>query len=196
MKSLEPGAAGRPLAVELFLDGADTLRSVACHTLYVVPTPLLHSPAVADLGYRFDATPRVLPMVPVFTRDHQPCEPGIAKLVEMIERRMRYAGVDPAFDSPETMRRLAIASGGYVRNLVALARSAVVGSGHLPVTGDFVADAIRDDRNAAELAAARADLQEALREVAQTQRIQNTTAYLELLENFLLSKIRDRVESL
>ena len=192
MQSLEPGPSGRPLAIELFIDLADTLRSVACHTIYVVPTTLLHSTAVNDIRNRYDAPPRILPMVPVFTRDRQPFEPGIAKLIEMLERRTQYAGVEHTFDSKETMRRLAIISGGYVRNLMALANSALISADRLPVTSEFVDDAIFDERDMATRAANRTDLQEALREVAQTQNVQNTPAHLELLANFLVLEYYER----
>jgi len=191
MQSLEPGSSGRPLEIELFIDAADTLRSVACHTIYVVPTTLLHSTAVSAIGARFDAPPCVLPMVPVFTRDRKSDEPGIAKLVEIIERRMRY-GVENVFDSPETMHRLVLASGGYVRNLIAMARQALSTVERLPATNDDIQNAIFADRDAATRAVSRPDLEAALREVAQTQNIQNIPAHLELLANFLVLEYYER----
>lgn len=112
------------------------------------------------------------------------------KLVEALRRRLIAAGVESAFDSDATVKRLCAASGGYVRSLMALAREATTRSPALPITSAAVEQAIRHSRNNY-LRAISQSYWPLLREVARTKKIGDSEQYLQLLSNLAVLEYCD-----
>ncbi len=130
----------------LFLDAGDHLRGLACDVIYTLPPAALYALTGTRLSTIFGSQPQMLPMIPVARRSIGEDENGIAKPVETIDRRLREAGTtrDQAFDSEDTVKRLCIASGGYLRSLMTLAQTASNYVNDLPITRDAVEQTIRD----------------------------------------------------
>jgi hypothetical protein len=141
--------SGRTSMDSLFVDHAHLLASLACHVVYTIPPTLLHSPSGADLGSRYGGEVVILPAIPVTTRSGEPYKPGIRKLIEVVERRVTAVGLslEKVFDSRATVHRACVASGGLLRGLLALVRTAITYGDALPVTSQAVEMAIRDARD-------------------------------------------------
>jgi hypothetical protein len=104
---------------DVFLRNADVVR-LPCHVVYpVAPFMIQFS---GELGALYDAEPVVLPMVRVRRRDENVDGAGVDGMLDAL----RLRGLDTAFDSDETARRLVLASGGYVRDLLRLVREAIM----------------------------------------------------------------------
>ncbi len=95
---------------DLFIRHAEQLRAPQCHIIYTVPISLAYN---ENLGADFDDI-HVLPMVRTDAG-------GIAKLIELVERRVETQQV---FSGPELLERLVRTSGGVVRDLMRLVRLA------------------------------------------------------------------------
>ena len=95
---------------DLFIRHAEQLRAPQCHIMYTVPVSLAYN---ENLGADFDDV-HVLPMVKTDAA-------GIAKLIELVERRVDTQKV---FSEPQLLERLVRASGGVVRDLMRLVRLA------------------------------------------------------------------------
>lgn len=93
----------------LFLHHAEQLKAPRCHLVYTVPISLAFNANLRDV---FDIF--VIPMVKTNAD-------GLAKLTEIIERRVNVAAV---FESPGLLQQLAQLSGGVVRDLMHLMRLA------------------------------------------------------------------------
>ncbi|MCP4607900.1 MAG: hypothetical protein GY845_04200 [Planctomycetes bacterium] len=91
---------------DLFVRHAEQLRAPQCHIIYTVPVALAYN---ENLGADFDDI-HVLPMVKTDAG-------GIAKLIELVERRMDTQQI---FSEPQQLTRLVRASGGVVRDLMRL----------------------------------------------------------------------------
>jgi hypothetical protein len=115
---------------EMFVRHAEQLCAPECHIIYTVPVSL---PYQRNLMTDFEIT--VLPMVRMD-------EEGIARLVEIIERRVDTATL---FTGPELIVTLAHTSGGAVRDLMHLMRMAMEASTG-PVGAADVKRAISDLR--------------------------------------------------
>src|SRR5205823_97178 len=98
---------------------------------------------------------------------------------------------EEAFDGPATLRRLAIASGGYVRALLTLATEALSGVDVLPITADAVEAAIRRTRDLRVRSIPTQEDWARLRRVAATRDIERTAEFLPLLENFSVLEYLD-----
>ena len=129
---------------ELFFASADLFELPGCHVVYTVP------PYVALLNRsikeKYAGNLHLLPCVKVRSRPptHEPYAPGIAALTRLIEQRVDLdALLGPHRD--DCMRRLVIASGGNLRDLLSLVRDCVrpaLDAG-LPVGPDIVEQAIQ-----------------------------------------------------
>ncbi|WLE98618.1 MAG: hypothetical protein QTN59_07215 [Candidatus Electrothrix communis] len=106
----ELNSEGVSTHTDLFIRHAEQLRAPQCHIIYTVPVSLAYD---QNLGADFDDI-HVLPMVRTDTD-------GIAKLIELVERRVDTQQV---FSEPELLTRLVRASGGVVRDLMRLVRMA------------------------------------------------------------------------
>ncbi|NJM63355.1 MAG: ATP-binding protein [Oscillatoriales cyanobacterium RU_3_3] len=136
---------------EIFLDRSEQLKALDCHVVYTVPISMVHSNRAADLSDKYD-TPQVLPMILVQNLDGSTYQPGLAKIKELIERRVHK--IDPnlsletaVFDTKETLERLCLMSGGHVRDLMKMMREAVNQTQNLPITAKAAQRAITKERN-------------------------------------------------
>lgn len=120
----------RSLCEYIFIDRGPQLQRLNCHVVYTVPLALIFSNEYQALKNRLGGgvAPKVLPMVPVQQRDRTINRPGLALLQQLVLARA-FPGVKPTerlklipslFDSPDTLHRLCLISGGHVRTLLGL----------------------------------------------------------------------------
>jgi len=176
---------------QLFINSSTQLKEIACHMIYTLPPSFLHSSGGAQLPslYASGADPQMLPMIPVARRDGATNEAGLAKLEEIVRQRVQSAGLESAFDSANTVRRLCAVSGGYVRGLLSLMQQAIRGAKEA-IAAEHVERSIRARR---ELLVRSLDDPhwKALREVARTQKIGKSEECLQLLDNLSVLEYRD-----
>lgn len=124
------GSTGRSQPEYLFIDRGAQLRRLNCHLVYTIPLGLMFSNEYESLKNRLGGgvAAKVLPMIPVQSRDGGDCDRGMALLRQLVLARA-FPDVDPqarlnliteVFDSPETLDRMCRVSGGHVRNLLGL----------------------------------------------------------------------------
>ncbi len=124
------GPTGRSQPEYLFIDRGAQLRRLNCHLVYTIPLGLMFSSEYEALKNRLGGgvAAKVLPMVPVLTRNGSHCEEGMALLRQLVLARAfpevdcqaRLDLIKEVFDSPETLDRMCLISGGHVRNLLGL----------------------------------------------------------------------------
>lgn len=159
---------------QLFLGQASQLLAMQCHVIYTMRLALAHAQE-ANLLVRYGRVPVIVPMIPVRQRDGTTHVAGMAKLREVIKRRLQVAGTDlqHAFSNGSTADRLCHACGGHLRELMTLVQSAceaAIGAKHdLPLTEADVKAAILSLRALRRLSAG--GYEEALRRVAQNHRL-------------------------
>lgn len=99
--------------------------------------------------------PDVLPMIMVRDRAQKANPAGIAKLQELVRKRIEV--IDPAlaqnlttkvFDCPDTLDRMCCMSGGYVRILMQLMPGAIDQIDGLPITSHAMQIAVEEARDA------------------------------------------------
>lgn len=97
---------------QLFIEHAEQLKSIPCHTIYTVPVSLLHE---RNLGIytNFD----LIPMISIATPDRKPHQRGKDLLFEVIGKRVNIATL---FENPALVYQLIDFSGGVVRDLLRL----------------------------------------------------------------------------
>ncbi len=144
-------AGGRTNLDQIFLDRSEQLQALDCHVVYTVPISMVHSNRAADLSDKYN-TPQVLPMILVQNLDGSPHQPGLAKIKELIKKRVQK--IDPnlsletgLFDSKETLERLCLMSGGHVRDLMKMMQQAVNQTQNLPITAKAAQRAITKERD-------------------------------------------------
>jgi AAA ATPase domain len=153
--------AGKPSNYEdIYLNRSEMLRGLDCHMIYTVPIALVYSEWAPRLEDSYGKTD-VLPMIMVRNPDDSINTEGLAKLREMIARRIK--SVDPqlvhrldspmekgskasVFDSVETLNHLCLMSGGHVRNLMQIIREALNWIDELPITAEAAQRAIEVKR--------------------------------------------------
>ena len=129
---------------EIFIDRANQLKGLDCHLIYTIPISMVYSSRVSDLRDIYDNDPLVLPMIMVEMPDNQTvCKEGMDQLKELIRRRVRkYAPNRPLetniFESLEVLEKLCLMSGGHIRNVMLLIRSAFDHIESLPITKQAV----------------------------------------------------------
>jgi hypothetical protein len=145
---------------EIYLNRSEILRGLKCHVIYTVPISMVYSERATRLEDNYDK-PDVLPMIMVKNPDGSVNANGLAKLRELICRRI--ALVDPklvqtldgkvegfdapsVFDSPETLNQLCLMSGGHVRNLMQLIQKSIEWTDELPITVQAVRRAVEEAR--------------------------------------------------
>jgi hypothetical protein len=148
--SKDPG--GRSNLDEIFLDRSEQLKALKCHVVYTVPISMVHSNRAADLSNNYSNPPQVLPMIMVRKPSGEVHPPGLAKMKELIEKRVKQ--VDPHlsletdfFDTAETLERLCLMSGGHVRNLMLMMQEAIKKTDNLPITAKAAKRAIANLRD-------------------------------------------------
>lgn len=137
---------------EIFIDRANQLKGLDCHLIYTIPISMVYSSRVADLRDIYDNDPLVLPMIMVEMPDNQTiCKEGMDQLKELIGRRVRkYAPTrhleTNIFESLEVLEKLCLMSGGHIRNVMLLIRSAFDHIESLPITKQAVQRSITQAR--------------------------------------------------
>lgn len=182
-------------AVEtLFVQHASWLR-VPCDVIYTFPLWLRFR--TTPLGALYDREPYVLPMVKVATQDGADFEPGLAKLCEIVRKRL---GDDRVFgplqgEVPAVLREVLRTSGGYPRDLLRMVREILWTTKVFPATA---ADAARILSRIGEsyAQAIRSPDAELLAEIAQTHALplgdgERLAAFGRLLDQWLILAYRN-----
>jgi hypothetical protein len=151
----------------LFLNRGAQLNALRSHIVYTLPISMVFSPKATALVNVFGRRPDVLPMVKVGERDGKDNLIGMDVIREIVRRRRAAATVEEggAFDSSDTLDYLCRMSGGHVRNLLILIRSACTAAGALPLTRQIVERAVRGMSNDFERALNRPEFFETLRDI-------------------------------
>ncbi|MCI0471938.1 MAG: hypothetical protein L0Y73_09780, partial [Candidatus Aminicenantes bacterium] len=110
---------GRSTHESIFIDNSHNLSGIRCHKIYTVPLSLLYSINHTRLGQLYDDS-YVLPMIKVCkTRSRKRDEKGIAAMLEVARKRL---DVDRLFESVDLISKIALFSGGNVREFIRILR--------------------------------------------------------------------------
>jgi len=179
-----PQEHGRTNHDEIFLDRSQQLQGLNCHIIYTIPISMVYSSRASDLRDIY-GDPQILPMVMVQTRDGEKDLAGIAKIIEIITKRINLPDTDlvtDIFGSAEGLQRLCLMSGGHVRNLMLLVRSAIDYIDVLPITEKAIQRSITQARDTYRRTVEQ-DEWELLAKVADSKLIDNNEDYRKLLFN-------------
>ncbi|HEY9669067.1 MAG TPA: P-loop NTPase fold protein [Coleofasciculaceae cyanobacterium] len=198
-----PLASGRLLPEYLFIDRGEQLRRLNCHVVYTIPLALIFSNESEVLASRLGGgvDPKMLPMVPVHSKDGRECAEGMALLRQMVLARafphvnpyQRVNFIQDVFDSSETLDRLCRGSGGHVRNLLGLLYSCLQKK-NPPISLDCVEKVIRERRNKLVLGIESQEW-ELLRQVREFKAVKQGPEYQTLLRNMLVFEYRNDEEA-
>jgi hypothetical protein len=113
--------------VQLFVHGAGTLRGLGCDVLYVLPIELAYSPWRQNLTMAYAAEILSWPLLPVVQRDGTTNEAGMSAMRRIVELRAAAFGaaMSDLFASPELCGEICRLSGGHMRQMFLLLRSAL-----------------------------------------------------------------------
>ena len=169
---------------EIFLDRTEQLKALDCHAIYTIPISMVYSNRATELINNYN-DPQVLPMIMVQNPDGSTNEAGLAKIKELIEKRVKQVNPDQSletgvFDSRETLERLCLMSGGHVRNLLLMMQEAITRTEDLPITAKAAQRAITQARDVYRRTPEEGEWQ-ILAKVSQTQRILNDEQHRNLL---------------
>ncbi|MDZ8236868.1 MAG: AAA family ATPase [Nostoc sp. ChiQUE01a] len=193
--SLKPSGYYQP--EYLFVERGEQLNQLNCHVVYTIPLVLIFSNALGRLTNRFGVDPKVLPMVPVQLQDGSQFFQGITLLQKMVMARA-FPGVSweqsqhlitEVFDSPDTLERLCLVSGGHLRNLLMLLFRCLQQEDP-PLSQECVNRVIKQRCNELTLAIT-ADEWEVLREVAQEKSLRGHERYELLLRSMFVFEYRN-----
>ena len=179
-----PQEHGRTNHDEIFVDRSQQLQGLNCHVIYTIPISMVYSSRASDLRDIY-GDPQILPMVMVQTRDGEKDLDGIAKIIEIITKRINRPDANLATDifaSAEGLQRLCLMSGGHVRNLMLLVRSAIDYIDVLPITDKAIQRSITQARDTYRRTVEQ-DEWELLAKVADSKQIDNDEDYRKLLFN-------------
>jgi hypothetical protein len=145
LEKLSGSEEAQQSARDLFLSHADALQAPGVHVVYTLPVRLIFSKAGTELGHIYDGDPLVLPMVKVRDRvTGELFEDGRMALKEALLRRL---SLDEVFGGDEGLAELLVDHcGGYVRDLLRLARSALRQAKDLPLEEKHARSAIDELR--------------------------------------------------
>ena len=184
---LIPQEHGRTNHDEIFLDRAQQLQGLNCHIIYTIPISMVYSSRAADLRDIY-GDPQVLPMIMVQAPDDGETDAaGLAKITEIIKKRIEpfapKANLETEiFSSAEGLLRLCLMSGGHVRNLMLLVRSAIDHIDSLPITEKAIQRGITQARDTYRRTVEQ-DEWELLAKVTESKQIDNDDRYRKLLFN-------------
>jgi hypothetical protein len=134
---------------EIFLDRSEQLRALRCHVVYTVPISMVYSSRGTVLEDRYGKV-QVLPMIKVRTSNNHPYPAGLQKLEELIKRRVKCVASDLSLEEvfdENSLRQLCILSGGHVRNLLLLLKTAIERTSGIPIQTRAIDRAIGDLRS-------------------------------------------------
>jgi len=169
---------------EIFLDRTEQLKALDCHVIYTIPISMVYSNRATELINNYN-DPQVLPMIMVQNPDGSTNEAGLAKIKELIEKRVKQVNPNQSletgvFESRETLERLCLMSGGHVRNLLLMMQEAITRTEDLPITAKAAQRAITQARDVYRRTPEEGEWQ-ILAKVSQTQRILNDEQHRNLL---------------
>jgi hypothetical protein len=155
----------------IFLDSAGILRSLQCDILYTIPIELAYSTSRQRLRGIYGSDILTLPVIPVMNRKGDIDKRGVDALRSIIARRTARADLklSDLFATDEAVERLCLNSGGHVRNLFILIRSALDYSDTLPMSEDVITYALKREANSIALPLGQHQW-DILREVHKTKR--------------------------
>ncbi|WP_230967243.1 hypothetical protein [Nostoc commune] len=112
------------VAEHLFFDYAAQMQELNCTIIYTVPISILCSPK--NPLNQFDGNPHIVPMINIYEFERHKCDldynqTGLDAMASVIEKRV---DIDAIFESRHKLLELAQASGGHVRQLMQMMRSA------------------------------------------------------------------------
>jgi hypothetical protein len=146
---------------EIFIDRVDQLKSLDCHVIYTIPISMVYSSKATILEDTYNK-PQVLPMIMVKDQDGNVYEAGLAKMKEIICRRVAKIkladrpkiGKEIAdaldtqlFENAETLDQICLMSGGHTRNLMQYIQRAIERTESLPIRSLAVKRAISETRD-------------------------------------------------
>jgi hypothetical protein len=148
------GEASKPTNYdEIYLNRSEMMRGLNCHVIYTVPISMVYS----DRATRLEDTygkPDVLPMVMVRNPDRSFNHLGLKKLREIICQRTNLIAPELAdkldsdvFAGSDIIELLCVMSGGHVRNLMQMLRTAIDWTDNLPITANAIQIAIEETRD-------------------------------------------------
>jgi len=187
-------SGGRSNLDEIFLDRSEQLKALKCHIVYTVPISMVHSNRAADLSNNYSNPPQVLPMIMVRNPSGEVNPPGLAKMKELIEKRVKQVAPHLSletefFDTTETLERLCLMSGGHVRNLMLMMQEAIKKTDDLPITAKAAQRAITNLRGVYRKTAGQ-DEWSILAKVSLSNRILNDEQHRNLLFNRCILEYR------
>jgi len=148
-----PRGEGRTNYDEIFIDRSNQLRGLECHIIYTMPISLVYSNRASMLRDNYGGC-SVLLAVMVNTQDDQIYQPGIENLKQIVRSRIASINKEKklsleteVFDSPETLARLCLMSGGYIRQLLMLIQSCLTRTDCLPISAGIAQRAIAEARD-------------------------------------------------
>ncbi|MBD2250723.1 P-loop NTPase fold protein [Nostoc parmelioides] len=181
----------------LFVERGEQLNQLSCHVVYTIPLVLIFSNALGRLTNRFGIDPKVLPMVPVKLQNGHKFAQGINLLQQMVMARA-FPGVSweqnqtlitEVFDSPETLDRLCLVSGGHLRNLLMILFRCLQQEDP-PISRECLDRVIKQRCNELSLAIT-PDEWEVLYQVAQDKSLRGHEKYELLLPSMFVFEYRD-----
>jgi hypothetical protein len=112
------------VAEHLFFDYAAQLQELDCTIIYTVPISVLCSPK--NPLNQFDGNPHIVPMVNIYEFERDCChlnysQIGLDAIASVIERRV---DIDAVFESRSVLLDMAKSSGGHVRQMMQMMRTA------------------------------------------------------------------------
>ena len=190
---------GRSQQDYLFIDQHECLRNLHCHKVYTLPLAMKFSSDYGLLTARYMDDPKVLPMVPVMLQSGEACEEGMRLLQQMVLVRAlphgseaeRLALIPQLFDTPESLTRLCLASGGHVRDLLRLLNGWVRKHRRFPLQREKLEEVIRARRNEMNLQLSD-DEWELLRQVRQRKKVGGDQDYQTLIRSRLVFEYRNQ----
>ena len=192
---LKPG--DRPQPQYLFVDRADQLKRLNCHVLYTIPISLAFSDDFQILKERFGLPPSVLAMVPIRNISGVVNEDSINKLRQMImaraypdlSERDRLLQIPQVFDTPATLDRLCMISGGHMRSILRFIYGCLRKQ-EPPISREVLEQVIRNERN--DMAALIDNPEwQLLFQAVKDRTFQGNSDYNSLLRNLFLYEYRD-----
>ncbi|HEY9889556.1 MAG TPA: P-loop NTPase fold protein [Candidatus Obscuribacterales bacterium] len=192
-----PKPSGRLQPEYLFVDRGEQLKRLACHVIYTIPLSLVFSDDLPILINRFGVRPSVLTMVPVRNISGQVQEPSLYKVRQMVMARAypdlaagdRLAQITQVFDTPATLDRLCLVSGGHMRSVLRYVYGCVRKQ-RPPIAHAVLEQVIRDERN--DMLALLDDQEwQLLFQAVKARTLQGNSDYNSLLRNLFLYEYRD-----
>jgi energy-coupling factor transporter ATP-binding protein EcfA2 len=136
------------VANHLFFDYAAQLQELNCTIIYTVPLSVLYSSQNAIKNFDH---PHIVPMVNIYEFNRDICdlnynEVSLNAMASLVERRVE---VDKIFEFREQLLELAKASGGHVRQLMQMMRTACItasGRSHAKIMAEDVTYAVKQEQ--------------------------------------------------